>query len=105
MTEPKDPPTTKDAQERRASRRVVFPCEARCFALGLDLPRTHLTDLSLGGAFIETEVELPERTVLLLRFQVSGHDMKVEGEVVRVRFLDLRPAQRAAVERFLAEAD
>ena len=112
MTEPRDPSKPSGA-ERRTSRRAIYPCEARCFALGIDLPRTHLLDLSLGGAFIETEIEMPERTVLLLRFQLSGHDMKIEGEVVRlspgrglaIHFLDIRPEQQALIERFLTEAD
>jgi hypothetical protein len=111
MTEPHDP-TKPSGAERRTSRRAIYPCEARCFALGIDLPRTHLLDLSLGGAFIETEIEMPEGTVLLLRFELSGYHMKLEGEVVRivpahglaVRFVDLRPSQRAAIERFLTEA-
>ncbi len=93
--------------ERRASQRVAYPCDARCFALGTSLPNAHITDLSVVGAFIETHADLPERTVLLLRFRVGDCDVKVEGEVVRrkpgaglaVRFLSLAPEHRAAIER------
>jgi hypothetical protein len=93
--------------ERRRSKRISYPCEVRGYALGASLVGAHLTDLSAGGAFVEMNLDLAERTVLLLKFRIDDVNVKVEGMVVRtdpprgvaVRFVNLAPAHRDAIKR------
>lgn len=93
--------------ERRLSRRISYPCEIRGYALGASLVGAHLTDLSVGGAFVEMNLDLTERTVIVLKFRVNDANVKVEGTVVRndpprgvaVRFINLAPEHRDAIER------
>jgi hypothetical protein len=96
---------------RRHARRITFPCEARAYGLGELLFHSHLTDLSVTGAFLETLTEMPLGTVVILRLKAHGVELKLEAEVARchpgrgigVRFVDLAPSQSAAVERLIAE--
>jgi hypothetical protein len=97
-------------EERRHSRRISYPCEVRGYALGASLVGAHLTDLSVDGAFVEMNLDLAERTVLLLKFRVDDVNVKIESMVVRndpphgvaVRFVNLAPGHRDAIERAIA---
>jgi hypothetical protein len=98
------------ADKRRASR-VSYPCEARCYGVGESIYDTHLTDLSVTGAFVRTRAELPAGTMVLLRFEAEGHRVKMEAEVVHaepgqgmgVRFVSLRPELRGVLARIAGE--
>ncbi len=98
--------------ERRHQVRVRYPCEAHAYGVGERLQAPHLADLSAEGAFIETASELPLGTIVILRFHAAGHDLKLEGEVVRgvaprglgVHFVRLTPGDRAALEHIVSEA-
>jgi hypothetical protein len=97
--------------ERRGAKRIAYPCEVRGFALGADLLNAHVSNLSASGALLEMSFDLPEGTIVLLKFRVADVDVKVEGEVVRdvppngmaVRFLNLKPEHRRAIERVTAD--
>lgn len=103
---------TEHEGERRHQRRVRYPCEAHAYGVGERLQSPHLADLSVDGAFLETLSELPLGTIVILRFQVGGHDLKLEGEVAHckpprglgLRFVRLTPAARAALEQIVDEA-
>ena len=99
-----------DSAEKRHSPRVRYACETRCFGVGESLGPTQISDLSIEGAFIETSVELPIGTMLLLKFRVAEADIKAEAVVARVvpghgmgvTFRSMSPERRAALERVLA---
>ena len=96
---------SEGSEDRRSSKRISYPCDARCYGMGDPLSDPHLEDLSVTGAFIRTTTELPERAIVLLRFEAGGHRIKVEAEVVHhvpnrglgVRFLNLGTAQRDVI--------
>jgi len=97
--------------DKRRSRRVSYPCEARCFGVGESVYDSHLTDLSVTGAFVRTRAELPAGTIVLLRFEAEGQRIKMEAEVVHsepgqgmgVRFVNLRPDLRGVLARVAGE--
>jgi hypothetical protein len=97
--------------DKRRSRRVAYPCEARCFGVGESIYDTRLTDLSVTGAFVRTRAELPAGTIVLLRFEAEGRRVKTEAEVVHaepgqgmgVRFVNLRPEIRGVLARIAGE--
>lgn len=100
------------SDERRRSPRVSYPCEVRCYGVGEALYATRLTDVSETGAFVETPIELPLGSVVLLRFEAAGRRLRLQAEVVHhkpgaglgLRFLELGPEQREAIGRIVAEA-
>ncbi len=68
-----------------------------------------LTDLSLGGCYVETESPFPEHTELMLCLKVGGMELQAQG-VVRVmhsgfgmgiEFASGTPQQREEVENFI----
>jgi hypothetical protein len=93
--------------ERRRSKRISFPCEARCYGVGETLHDAHLVDVSTTGAFLQTPTELPLGSIVLLRFEAAGRFLKLEAEVVHVktasgmglRFVDPTAEQRTALEQ------
>jgi hypothetical protein len=99
-----------DLAEKRHSPRVRYACETRCFGVGESLGPTQIGDLSLEGAFLETVVELPIGTMVLLKFRAGGIDIKAEAAVARVMpgqgmgvtFLGMSSERRAALEQVLA---
>jgi hypothetical protein len=71
-------------QERRQSRRVPYPCEVRCtLADGMEIANTRLSDVSAGGAFVESVNEIPIGTPVGLQFPVGERTVTVEGHVVQ----------------------
>lgn len=96
--------------ERRASKRTTYFCEATLE--GMDVAHTHvrLADLSVEGAFVDTRSVLPAGAVTRLRFTLGSKDVGVNAEVrysmpgmgMGLRFLNLAPEDRKAIEEFLA---
>lgn len=68
------------------------------------------TDISLGGLYMKTQVNLPEGSVLLIRIPLQEGQVVTNAEVVYVnegngvglQFQGLSQADRAALERELA---
>lgn len=67
-------------------------------------------DISPGGLYMNTQAELPEGAVLMLRIPVAGRDIVCNGEVVYsnpgrgvgVNFQGISDEDRALLERTLA---
>jgi len=101
-----------DSEDRRHSRRVSYPCDARCYGVGESLLDAHLTDVSPEGAFVETAAEMPIGTILLLRFKIGERRLTIEASVVHcvpgrglgVRFEKIGDQERRIIEG-LASAD
>jgi CheY-like chemotaxis protein len=72
-------------------------------------PDCKLTDLSLGGCYIETPSPFPERTTVLLKMRAGVSELQIAG-VIRVmhptlgmgiEFTGSRKARQAGIERFI----
>lgn len=76
----------------------------------------YVRDLSVSGAFLETESPIPVGTQLDLALDLYGRSVRVRAEVIRVQepvwgavggvgvtFLDLHPAAQALIESFVSE--
>ena len=67
-------------------------------------------DISVGGLYMNTQVELPEGAVLTLRIPIDGEHIVVNAEVVYsnpgrgvgVRFHDLSEKDHGLIERLVA---
>jgi hypothetical protein len=67
-------------------------------------------DISPGGLYMNTQAEIPEGSILMLRIPLEGHDIVCNGEVVYsnpgrgvgVNFQGLSNEDRALLERTLA---
>ena len=67
-------------------------------------------DISPGGLYMNTQAEIPEGAILMLRIPLEGHDIVCNGEVVYsnpgrgvgVNFQGLSDEDRALLERTLA---
>jgi hypothetical protein len=99
--------------DKRHSKRVAYPCEARYSGGAEDWQAVRLSDVSVEGAFVDTIIELPVGTKLRLTFDLAGTRIDVMTEVMHsmpqfgmgVRFLNLSPEALSAIEkRVLSEA-
>jgi hypothetical protein len=94
-------------QERRAEPRIPYVTEAF-------VERTHgggdrISDLSGGGAFLETMTPHPVGAQFTLMFRLPDGEIRVSAETrhvmphigAGVRFLDLTAEHRAALDRFV----
>lgn len=102
-----------DSLERRKAVRlpVVIPIEVRD-ARGFSLHSS--SDLSVGGVYFDRAIPHPVGSKVELSFTLPGseHALVCAGEVVNVpdahqygmgiRFLDLKPADEAALQAFIA---
>ena len=101
-----------DAGEKRAEKRVSYPCEVDCSGVGVGSSPTspRISDLSVSGAFVDSMVTVPAGTHLRMRFSLPSLVVDCVGEVVHempqfgmgVRFLELTPLQRVAIEEVVA---
>jgi len=72
--------------------------------------RCHLTDLSLGGCYLEMSSPFPVSSCVILSMRAGGVEIRVQGVVrimhaekgMGVEFTQAAPEHRAAVEKFLA---
>ncbi len=68
-----------------------------------------LTDLSLGGCYLEISSPFPARTRIVLSMRAAGHELRVEGAVrvmhpevgMGIEFTQTTPAQQHQVEKFI----
>ena len=100
--------------DKRGNRRVSYPCEVECSGVGVGMSplNPRISDLSVTGAFVDSMVTLPAGTKLRLKFSLPSLVVNVIGEVMHdmpqfgmgVRFLDLTPLQRVALEEVVAGA-
>lgn len=100
------------SDDKRADKRVSYPCEVDCSGVvaGLSPVSPRISDLSVSGAFLDSMVTLPVGTRLRMRFSLPSLVVDCVGEVVHempqfgmgVRFLDLTPLQRVALEEVVA---
>jgi len=94
------------ADQIRRAERVPYPCDVECIGSeGLSVVNSRLSDVSTGGAFVESVNELPIGTHLQLRFQVGPRTIEAPCEIVHtmpqfgfgVRFDGLSLEDRVAI--------
>ena len=92
-------------QEKRSAVRVAYVSEVRCEGGGTRLiART--ADISTSGVFVHSKLCCEAGAILTLRFAVASTQIEAVGEVcysmpligMGIRFLDLNPEYRAAIE-------
>jgi len=101
-----------DPDDKRANKRVSYPCEVECSGVGVGMSplNPRISDLSITGAFVDSMVTLPAGTKVRMKFSLPSLVVNCLGEVVHdmpqfgmgVRFLDLTPEQRLAIEEVVA---
>ena len=101
-----------DPGDKRASKRVSYPCEVECSGVGMGMSplNPRISDLSVTGAFVDSVVTLPTATRIRLKFSLPSLVVNCVGEVVHempqfgmgVRFLELTPEQKIAIEEIVA---
>jgi uncharacterized protein (TIGR02266 family) len=99
--------------ERRTSRRVSLATQMRTIVGGRQLVG-YTRDISVGGVFIETEHPPDRGTEVTLRFKLSEegpiHEARatvvysIGGEGMGLRFWDLSPSVREAIELFIGQS-
>jgi hypothetical protein len=101
-----------DSDDKRAEKRVSYPCEVDCSGVGVGMssisPR--ISDLSVSGAFVDSMVTVPVGTRLRMKFSLPSLVVDCLGEVVHempqfgmgVRFLELTPLQKVALEEVVS---
>ena len=98
---------------QRSSPRAYNVVEVDCHTLDETATpvAVRMSDLSTTGAFLDSMAGLRAGTRLSLRFMVGEQEVKATAEVVHtmpqfgmgVRFLEVSPEGRAAIERLLQE--
>jgi hypothetical protein len=98
--------------DKRANKRVSYPCEVECSGVGVGMSplNPRISDLSVTGAFVDSVVTLPAGTTMRLKFSLPSLVVNCVGEVVHdmpqfgmgVRFVDLTPEQKLALEEVVA---
>jgi len=101
--------------ERRAARRIAFPCRVECTPVGVTQSPVNprISELSATGAFIDTLVALPRGAVVRLRFRLPSGEISCSGEVVHdmpqfgmgIKFVGLTPQARGRIEQLVHERD
>ncbi|OGF63837.1 MAG: hypothetical protein A2Y62_21570 [Candidatus Fischerbacteria bacterium RBG_13_37_8] len=93
-----------DMNEKRKYRRVIFYTEADYGFNG------KITDISLGGAYIETYTPLPEKSIINVKFQFpEGKDLVLKAVVksskqgmgMGIEFIELKEDDEAALLDFI----
>jgi hypothetical protein len=100
------------SDDKRAERRVSYPCEVDCTGVGVGMSLTspRISDLSVSGAFVDSMVTVPAGTRLRMKFSLPSLVVDCVAEVMHempqfgmgVRFLELTPLQRVAIEEVVA---
>jgi len=98
-------------REKRGAPRTAFRCEVECEEVesGARPPNPRVSDISASGVYIDTTITFPVGSIVNLRFTLPSLQMRVSAEVVHsmpamgmgLRFLDVTPAQRAAIEEIV----
>jgi hypothetical protein len=93
-------------REKRRSKRISYICEIECEGDGASRLNSRINDLSESGVFIDSMTCFAVGSVLTMKFRVGDIVIETMGEVrysmphvgMGVRFLDLKPEHRAAIE-------
>jgi hypothetical protein len=96
-------------QDKRKSKRIMYLCDVECEGEGATRFHTRINDLSATGAFLDSMNCFPVGSLLKLKFRVRSREIKVTAEVrhcmprigMGVRFVDLNPRDRAAIEALI----
>jgi hypothetical protein len=101
-------------EDKRANKRVSYPCEVECSGVGVGMSplNPRISDLSVTGVFIDSMVTLPEGTNLKLKFSLPSLVVSCQGVVMHempqfgmgVRFVNLTPEQTVAIEEIVNAA-
>jgi len=101
------------SQNKRSAPRAFNVVEVECFTLDetATAVTARMSDLSLTGAFLDSNAGLRPGTRLALRFKVGEQEVRASAEVVHtmpqfgmgVRFVSLSPEGRAAIAALLKE--
>jgi uncharacterized protein (TIGR02266 family) len=98
--------------DRRKHPRLVLSVDLD-FASAHNFYAGRTRDLSLGGLFVETGIELPIGTILTMELHFLSHKHKVEAEIVwqvveddgvvgmGLRFVSLSDSARRSIEEFM----
>ena len=100
------------SDDKRASQRVMNVIDVDCrTADDAQTPvAARISDVSATGAFLDSMNPLPVGTKLAMRFMAGPREVQVVAEVMHsmpsfgmgVRFLDLSPENRAAIESLVS---
>ena len=95
-------------EEKRGATRVAYRCETECEDVesGARPPNPMISDISTTGVFVDTTVVFPQGSIVNLCFTLPSLVLRVQADVVHpmptmgmgMRFRDLTPAQKAALE-------
>jgi hypothetical protein len=95
--------------ERRSFVRRSYYGEAQLEGLDTGRVACRLSDVGVGGAFVEARTLLPVGTRTRIRFQLGGRDVVADAEVryvspgtgMGLRFLDLSAADQCLILSFV----
>jgi c-di-GMP-binding flagellar brake protein YcgR len=97
--------------ERRQTARQKISVQVEMVLRGRSIPmRTTITDLSLGGCYVENTSTLPVGFHLTLTLWLGEHKIKVEGLVKTcdpalgngIEFVNIQPSNRAKLQGYLS---
>jgi hypothetical protein len=96
--------------DRRRSKRVAYLLNVEGNSEKTGRFSTRLSDISMTGAFMDSVTGFAEGTTFELRFKIGARAVRVNCEVryaiehigMGIRFMDLKTADREALEKFLA---
>lgn len=99
---------TLNGQEKRSAVRVAYVSEVQCKGAGTPLT-ARTADISTSGVFVHSKICCEAGAILTLCFTVGSTKIEAIGEVcyslpligMGVRFLDLKPEYRAAIEQLV----
>src|SRR5262245_42162311 len=99
-------------QERRGAARVPYISDV-VFVVGGKRLTARTSDLSATGVFLKSKMWCDPRTMMTLSFSVCSTKIETAAQVrysipligMGVRFVDLKPEHRAAIEEFVESHD
>jgi hypothetical protein len=102
-------------REKRGTPRTGFRCEVECEEVesGARPPNPRVSDISTSGVYIDTTITFPVGSIVNLRFTLPSLQVRVSADVIHsipamgmgMRFRDLTPAQKTAIEEIVDAAD
>lgn len=95
--------------EKRRNKRIHYLTDVVFIGAGTSSLQARITDISVGGAFVETITPFPIGAIVDMKFQVQATEVRVKGEILYhlpsigygLRFLDLAPEYYGAIESLI----